>query len=252
MTNKKIVFNLTLKDLKDLLLINKKLKKSKKKKNKKKKINDAIRSSSDHMVASSRETLLPPSGVKNNFNNSNNLMVENLRLQNEALKNHQLVIKNEDATKINPMIRPDNNFDEFKIQAKKYKDEMVELIDQPLLEMDEKINDFIRYGRDELYRLDKELKTTPKKSREINESLHPQNKDSSNIVSENVVATSDGSDSFLGENNNPNPPIQQFMPIPLVREEIKRGRGRPKKIVNDEETTPITQIKPPKPPKTPK
>ena len=239
MTNKKIVFNLTLKDLKDLLLINKKLKKSKRKKNKKKKINDAIRSSSDHMVASSKS-----------FNNSNNLMVENLKLQNEALKNHQLVIKNEDATKINPMIRPDNNFDEFKIQAKKYKDEMVELIDQPLLEMDEKINDFIRYGRDELYRLDKELKTTPKKSREINESLHPQNKDSSNIVSENVVPTSDGSDTFLGEdNNNPNPPVQQFMPIPLVREEIKRGRGRPKKIVNDEETTPI---KPPKPPKTPK
>ncbi len=244
MTNKKIVFNLTLKDLKDLLLINKKLKKSKKKKNKKKKlINDAIRSSSDHMVASS-----------NNFNNSNNLMVENLRLQNEALKNHQLVIKNEDALKINPMIRSTSDFDEFKIQAKKYKDEMADLIDPKLLQMDDKIRFFVDYGRDELERLKKEFKTVPKKSQsqEINESLHPQNKDSSNIVSENVVATSDGSDSFIGEdNNNPNP-IQQFMPIPLVREEIKKGRGRPKKIVNDEETTPITPIKPPKPPKTPK
>ena len=241
MTNKKIVFNLTLKDLKDLLLINKKLKKSKKKKNKKKKlINDAIRSSSDHMVASST-----------NFNNSNNLVTENLRLQNEALKNHQLIIKNEDATKINPMIRPTSDFDEFKIQAEKYKDEMSNLIDPKFLEMDEKINYFIGYGRDELDRLNKEFTAVPKKSQlqEINNSLHPQNKDSSNIVSENVVPTSDGSDSFLGEdNNNPKPPIQ-FMPIPLVREEIKRGRGRPKKIVNDEETTPI---KPPKPPKTPK
>ena len=81
MTNKKIVFNLTLKDLKDLLLINKKLKKSKKKKNKKKKIDNLIydtpKKSSDHMKAT--------------LTNFNNLMNENLYLKNDALK-HKLVL----------------------------------------------------------------------------------------------------------------------------------------------------------------
>ena len=44
----------------------------------------------------------------NNFNNTNNLMNENLYLKNEELKRHQLLINNEDALKLNPLIRNNN------------------------------------------------------------------------------------------------------------------------------------------------
>ncbi len=105
---KKIVFNLTIKDLKDLGILRKSKKRRRKNKNKKKSINslknDSVKSSSDHMIAS---------GI---FNNSNNLINEQIQLQNEALKNNQLVIRKQDAEKYAPQFRNAID-DEFKIRV---------------------------------------------------------------------------------------------------------------------------------------
>jgi hypothetical protein len=94
MTKKKIVFNLTIKDLKDLGII----KRHKKRKNKKSKlnklINQNIKSSSDHMTTSFASSLTPP------IMQTNNLMTENLRLQNEKLQNDRLMDTNSNLLRI--------------------------------------------------------------------------------------------------------------------------------------------------------
>ena len=249
MTNKKIVFNLTLKDLKDLLLINKvldtkqsvsktKLKKSKKKKNKKiiDSLFDTKKKSSDHMKAS-----------YNNFNNTNNLMNENLYLKNEELKRHQLLINNEDALKLNPLIR-NNNIDDFKIKVDKYNNEFSYAVGQHLFNLDNKIED-------KIYELDNKLNKINDESSEkfkdydkvkdnavsyfknLNTTLTPQSIDSSN-----VVPVTSGSDEFTeGQNINPppNPTLGQIneekQQTTTVRDEVKKGRGRPKQILTEEE-----------------
>ena len=53
--------------------------------------------------------------MKASLTNFNNLMNENLYLKNEALKQHKLIINNEDALKLNPLIR-NVDFDDFKIK----------------------------------------------------------------------------------------------------------------------------------------
>ena len=76
MRDHKIVFNLSIKDLKDLGIIKKRKKKKKRlSKYYKNIIPSNIKSSSDHMVGS----------YSNLFNNTSNLQTENLRLQNKNL-----------------------------------------------------------------------------------------------------------------------------------------------------------------------
>ena len=243
MTNKKIVFNLTLKDLKDLLLINKaldtkqsisktKLKKSKKKKNKKivDSLFDTKKKSSDHMKAS-----------YNHFNNTNNLVNENLYLTNEALKKHQLLINNEDALKLKPLIR-NNNIDDFKIQVDKYNSFLAEAIDEKFFEVDNELNKIKEESRTKYKHYD-EVKNNAMNflnnmnKKELNTTLTPQSIDSSN-----VVPVTSGSDEFTeGQNINPplNPTLGQIneekQQTTTVRDEVKKGRGRPKQILTEEE-----------------
>ena len=246
MTNKKIVFNLTLKDLKDLLLINKaldtkqsisktKLKKSKKKKNKKivDSLFDTKKKSSDHMKAS-----------YNHFNNTNNLVNENLYLTNEALKKHQLLINNEDALKLKPLIR-NNNIDDFKIQVDKYNSFLAEAIDEKFFEVDNELNKIKEESRTKYKHYD-EVKNNAMNflnnmnKKELNTTLTPQSIDSSN-----VVPVTSGSDEFTeGQNINPppNPTLgqineekQQGSPVRSVIDAAKKSRGRPKQILTEEE-----------------
>ena len=77
---KKIVFNLTIDDLQELGII----KKRRRRQRKPKYINTLpsnIKSSSDHMM-----------GYSNEFNNTNNLKTENLRLQNDILDKYPKMI----------------------------------------------------------------------------------------------------------------------------------------------------------------
>ena len=241
MTNKKIVFNLTLKDLKDLLLINKKLKKSKKK-NKRKKIDNSIydtpKKSSDHMKAT--------------LTNFNNLMNENLYLKNDALK-HKLVINNEDALKLNPLIR-NVDFDDFKIKV----GNLADAVGSKFFDIEDKLDDIKNETSNKFKDYDKVkntaydyFKNINKKdvdtglarhvsAHELNTTLTPQNIDSSN-----VVTATGGSDDFTeGQNINPppNPTLgqineetkqQSHVSAPILN--IKKSRGRPKKILTDEE-----------------
>ena len=255
MTNKKIVFNLTLKDLKDLLLINKALDtgrtkhsisktKSKKSKNKKnKKIIDSLfdtkKKSSDHMKAS-----------YNHFNNTNNLVNENLYLKNEALKRHQLLINNEDALKLNPLIR-NNDLDDFKIKVDKYNNDFSRAVGQHLFDLDSKIEENIYEFDNKLNKIDYESREKFKDYdkvknnavsyfKNLNTTLTPQSIDSSN-----VVPVTSGSDEFTeGQNINPppNPTLgqineekQQGSPVRSVIDAAKKSRGRPKQILTEEE-----------------
>jgi hypothetical protein len=99
MGKNKIVFNLTIKDLKELGIIKKKSKRRRRAKKNAININN-IKSSSEHMLG-------PPSI----FSNTSNLMTENLRLRNEELSNPTLRIKDEeDKIRMNKkMLEYENN-----------------------------------------------------------------------------------------------------------------------------------------------
>ena len=182
----------------------------------------------------------------NNFNNTNNLMNENLYLKNEELKRHQLLINNEDALKLNPLIR-NNNIDDFKIKVDKYNNEFSYAVGQHLFNLDNKIED-------KIYELDNKLNKINDESSEkfkdydkvkdnavsyfknLNTTLTPQSIDSSN-----VVPVTSGSDEFTeGQNINPPPnptlgQINEEKQQTTVRDEAKKSRGRPKQILTEEE-----------------
>ena len=100
MRDHKIVFNLSIKDLKDLGIIKKRKKKKKRlSKYYKNIIPSNIKSSSDHMVGS----------YSNLFNNTSNLQTENLMIQNKNL------LENSETSKQNnkKLLEIENNIDEL-------------------------------------------------------------------------------------------------------------------------------------------
>jgi hypothetical protein len=104
--NKKIIFNLSIDDLKELGIIKPKRRRKNKKLKQYIQLPNNIKSSSDHMV-----------GYSNTFNSTPTLQSENLRLQNNILEKYPM-IKNEDSNFENrligalqkyPLLKNDNN-----------------------------------------------------------------------------------------------------------------------------------------------
>ena len=175
----------------------------------------------------------------NHFNNTNNLVNKNLYLKNEALKKHQLLINNEDALKLNPLIR-NNDLDDFKIKVDKYNNDFSRAVGQHLFDLDSKIEDNIYEFDNKLNKIDYESREKFKDYdkvkndvvshfKNLNTTLTPQSIDSSN-----VVPVTSGSDEFTeGQNINPppNPTLGQFneekqqgSPVRSVIDAAKKSR----------------------------
>ena len=175
----------------------------------------------------------------NHFNNTNNLVNENLYLTNEALKKHQLLINNEDALKLKPLIR-NNDLDDYKIKVDKYNNDFSRAVGQHLFDLDSKIEDNIYESREKFKDYDKVKNNAVSYFKNLNTTLTPQSIDSSN-----VVPVTSGSDEFTeGQNINPppNPTLgqineekQQGSPVRSVIDAAKKSRGRPKQILTEEE-----------------
>ena len=176
----------------------------------------------------------------NHFNNTNNLMNENLYLTNEALKKHQLLINNEDALKLKPLIR-NNDLDDFKIKVDKYNNDFSRAVGQHLFDLDSKIEENIYEFDNKLNKIDYESREKFKDYdkvknnavsyfKNLNTTLTPQSIDSSN-----VVPVTSGSDEFTeGQNINP-PPNPTLGQINEEKQQTTTVRGRPKQILTEEE-----------------
>ena len=120
-------------------------------------------------------------------------------MKNEELKRHQLLINNEDALKLNPLIR-NNNIEDFKIKVDKYNNLLAEAIDEKFFEVDNKLNnkiDKIKEESSEKFKHYDEVKNNAvnflnnMNKKVLNTTLTPQSIDSSN-----VVPVTSGSDEF--------------------------------------------------------